>query len=277
MVRGNILVSGASGGIGESAVGKLAEAGFVVYAGIIDESERSQVARIHQNIRPVLLDVTDTESLSHAIEYVNTDLAGSKLYGVWSNAGISRVAAFKNIQKDEIRNIVEVNLMGAMNFIHSAFPLLQRDQSRVVLTGSATGMFSEPAVSIYAASKWAFEGFVDALRIELKQVGIAVSLIQPGLIKTRMSEEVAASVDALLANMSQQAIEDFGVFVKKISNLSENASKSPDVVGKAVVDAFTSRKPRARYRVGIDAKAVTFICHLPDATKDFLTHRMYGV
>ena len=273
----HVLVSGAGGGIGEAVVQSLADAGFGIYAGVLEESECARLAAIDPCIKPVVLDLTDLTSVSNTLRHINSDLSGRRLYGLWSNAGISRVCAFKNMSNDQIRSIIEVNLLGTMNLIHSAIPLLERGVSRVAITGSATGMFAGPGVSVYSATKWALEGFVDALRIELAQQGISVSLIQPGLIRSPMSEGVKASVDQLLSSMSKQDVEDFGVIVRKISTLSENATASPEAVVKSALHIFTGKKPRRRYRAGLDAKAVALIRHLPDFIKDFLQRKIYSV
>ena len=273
----HIFISGAAGGIGEAVTGSLAAAGFAIYAGVLNRSESARIEKIHENIKPVIFDVTDDSAVSNAIDFIRSDLAGSKLFGLWSNAGISRVAAFKNLSVDQIRSIVEVNLIGTMNVIHAAIPVLERGVSRIGITGSATGMFAGPAVSVYSATKWGIEGFVDALRMELAQPGISVSLIQPGLIRSPMSEAVKADVDHLLSQMSQQDVEDYAKFVQKISTLSDEATAPPDAVIKAAIHIFTAKRPRSRYRAGVDAKAVAIIRHFPDLIKDFLQRKIYGV
>ena len=99
------------------------------------------------------------------------------------------------------------------------------------------------------------------LRMELAQPGISVSLIQPGLIRSPMSEAVKADVDHLLSQMSQQDVEDYAKFVQKISTLSDEATAPPDAVIKAAIHIFTAKRPRSRYRAGVDAKAVAIIRH----------------
>lgn len=272
-----ILVSGAGGGIGKATSLQLANAGFRVFAGAISEAERAELRALHPDIEPVLLDVTQPDSITAAVAAVTDALAGSPLFGFWGNAGIMRIAAFRNLQLGDIRQVVNVNLLGNMLMIHAVLPLLERGQSRVVITGSATGMFAGPAVSVYTATKWGIEGFVDALRIELAQIGIRLSLIQPGLIKTPMAVAATPSVDALLATMTAEDKKDYEGLVRAIGNASDKASTPPEAVAAAVVDAFTSSRPKARYRVGPDAKAVAVLRHLPDGIKDFLQRKIFGL
>lgn len=272
-----ILVSGASGGIGKAGVEILAKNGFIVYAGVLNNSEISELERIDRNIKPIVLDVADDSSISDVTECIRTEVNDRNLFGIWANAGVTCVSSFKNMNLGQIRKVVEVNLLGNMLFIHSALPFLKRNESRVVLTGSATGMFAAPAVSVYTATKWALEGFCDALRIELSRSGIALSLVQPGLVRTGMTEGTRSSVEALLEGFSAQDREDYGPLVNKISQLSVAASTPPSDVAGAVLDAFVSRKPKIRYRPGIDAKATAVLRHFPDPVKDFIQRRIFGV
>ncbi|HKY89686.1 MAG TPA: SDR family NAD(P)-dependent oxidoreductase [Nevskiaceae bacterium] len=270
-----ILVSGAAGGIGTAGCRQLAEAGFTVFAGALGDAEVQGLRSVHPNVKPVHLDVTKSETLASAVASVSEALQGAPLYGCWSNAGIMRISAFQNLAVADIRQVLDVNLAGAMLFLHAALPLLERGRSRVVITGSATGMLAGPAVSVYTATKWGLEGFADALRIELGRVGITLSLIQPGLVATPMATAATPSVDRLLAGMSAEDRRDYETLVRTIADTSAKASTPPEKVAAAVVDAFTSARPRTRYRVGADSKVVALLRHLPDSSRDFLQRKMF--
>lgn len=275
--RGAILVSGAGGGIGNAGCLRLAQAGFTVFAGVPDDAESDLLRALHAGIRPVRLDVTQPETIQQAVARVSAELDGAPLSGCWSNAGIMRIAAFKNLAVDDIRTVVDVNLVGAMLFLHATLPLLARDRSRVVITGSATGMLAGPAVSVYTATKWGLEGFVDAWRIELGQMGISLSLVQPGLVRTPMATAATPSVERLLARMSEEDKRDYEGLVRTIADTSAKASTAPEAVARAIVEAFTAAKPRTRYRVGMDAKAVAVLRHLPDGVRDLLQRKLFGL
>ena len=272
-----ILISGAGGGIGNAGALQLALAGYTVFAGAMNDAEMVALRAMHANIKPMLLDVTQDASIENAIKFVSSELGSEKLFGLWSNGGIMRISAFKNLPVSEIKNVVNVNLLGAMLIIHATLPLLERNQSRVVITGSATGMLASPAASIYSATKWGLEGFVDALRIELGIVGIRLSLIEPGLVNSPMAVAATPAVDALLATMNEQDKKDYGGLVRTIADTSAKASTKPEAVARAMVEAFTSATPKVRYRVGIDSKAVGVLRHFPDGVKDFLQRKIFGL
>lgn len=273
--RGAILVSGAGGGIGTAGCLMLADAGFTVFAGALTDADTGLLAGLHANIHPLPLDVTQDASIHAAVEHVRRELRGGRLFGLWSNAGIMRIAAFPNLTPADIRQVIGVNLTGAMLLIHAVLPLLERDRSRVVITGSATGMLAGPAVSVYTATKWGLEGFVDALRIELACRGIALSLLQPGLVKTPMATAATPDVDRLVSRLDEQDRKDYEGLVRTIADTSAKAKTLPEAVGLAAVEAFTAHTPRARYRVGVDAKAVAALRHLPDGARDFLQRKMF--
>ena len=169
--RPTIFVNGAAGGIGAAGIVGLAEQGFRVIAGTPVEAELNQLGNLHSNIAPVQLDILSGESIESAYGNVEQLLDGQPLFGLWNNAGISAICAFKNMVPQGIRKIIEINLLGTMLFLNRGITLLARNEGRVVITGSATGMLGGPAVSVYSATKWGLEGFTDALRIELGQMG----------------------------------------------------------------------------------------------------------
>lgn len=277
MGRGSIVINGGGGGIGLAGVQLLAEAGFDVYAGVLTEAERAQLDGRHDKVTAFQMDVTCTDSIAAAVQELGAKIPDNEMLGLWSNAGVNCVSAFKNMSAEEIRHQVEVNVIGTMHFIHGFLPLLQREHSRVVITGSATGMFAGPGVSVYSATKFALEGFADAFRIELGRAGISLSLIEPGLVHSPMSEGVRDSVNTRMSSMDDQDRDDFGPLIEKIADVSDNASTKPEQVAQAVLTAFVATKPRARYRVGVDAKAVVFIKRLPDFVKDSLQRVAFGL
>lgn len=277
MERGSIVIAGGSGGIGLAGVQCLTRAGFNVYAGVLDKAEMERLNASHENVTAFVMDIRSEDSITKALEELKTRIPPDEMLGLWSNAGISCVSAFKNMSAAEIRHQVEVNLLGTMLFINTFLPLLRRENSRVVITGSATGMFAGPGVSVYSATKFALRGFADALRVELARAGMSVSLIEAGLVNSPMSVGVRASVNSRLSSMNKQDRDDFGPLVEKIADVSDNATTTPEQVAQAVLRAFLDARPRSRYRVGIDAKAVALIKHLPDFVKDSIHRLAFGL
>ena len=272
-----IWVNGANGELGEAGVRELANAGFKVFAGVRSEAKAERIGALSENIHPVVFDVTDQASIERCVADIKNELGEDSLYGIWTNAGISKVIPFGLMEWHEIEQIIDVNLYGTFRIIGAGLPLLEKGNSRVVITGSATGMLAGPGVSIYSATKWGLEGFCDALRIELNSMGTHLSLIQPGLIKSNMSDVVEHDVATRLGSLSQEQQAENEVFFRTIEKAAATAKPIAGEVGEAVLRAFTDRNPKARYRVGTDAKAVRFIRHLPDRALDALQRKIFGV
>src|SRR5579863_2229970 len=163
-----VLVTGARRGLGRETALTLAQAGFYVWAGVRDPESGAalqQAARERfAEIDPVILDVTDPLS----IETVFEKIAGSsrRLFGLVNNAGITGRAYFEDFPEQRVRRIFEVNLFGTMNVTRRALPLLrQAGRSRIVMITSIGGRIGSMSVAPYVASKFAIEGFSEALSL----------------------------------------------------------------------------------------------------------------
>ena len=273
----SIVVNGAGGGIGKVTIKRLADAGFRIYAGASSERSRDALNDIHPNIVPMVMNVAHEESIQKAFEFVKEDLGDQKLFGLWNNAGIMEICAFEAMTSEQIQRVININLVGTMLFFNKMLPLVERGRGRVVVTGSATGLFAAPGAPTYTATKWGLEGFCDSLRVELRQVGVKVVLLQPGLIKTPMAENAKSNVEATLGRLNEQHRADYEKIITKIAEAADNASTTPETVADTAIKAFTDEKPRSRYKSGPDAFAAGIIRMLPDGPRDFLHRKIFGL
>ena len=156
-----VLVTGASRGLGRAIALHAASAGFRVWAGIRDETAGSELVSTAHNrdldVRPVILDVTDKESIKKACDQIaRTD---GTLYGVVNNAGVTGRSFFEDYPEEHIRKVFEVNLFGPMNVIRCALPLLRANGGgRIVNISSIGGRIGSNSVAPYVASKFGLEG-----------------------------------------------------------------------------------------------------------------------
>jgi NAD(P)-dependent dehydrogenase (short-subunit alcohol dehydrogenase family) len=247
-----VLVTGASTGIGFACVQTLANAGFIVYAGVRGESDAQRVAEVHRNVRPLLLDVTVPEQLAAAAQSIRA--AGVPLRGVVNNAGIAVAGPLEYIPPADFRRQFETNVFGALAVTQSMLPLLrQADDGRIVFMSSVSGQIAVPFIGSYASSKFALEALADALRMELHAFGIRVSLIQPGNVRTPIWQKGRDAKDALVASMPQEAIMHYGAAFEALMRVTEHEERTgiePGIVAQAVLHALTAAQPKARYPVG---------------------------
>lgn len=259
-----VVVTGASSGIGKAIALELAQRGFVVFAGVRaaedEEALRSETVLGPGQLRPVRLDVTDQEQLARVTQTVENEAA--QLAGVVSNAGIAVAAPLEFVPLEDLRQQLEVNVVGAVATIQSFMPLIRRSQGRIVMVGAISGLVSSRLLGAYAASKFALEAVSDALRRELSQWGIPVSLVEPGRIATPIWSKSLADANERIARMPPEAVGYYQDLMDEVLDGArevEVKGTPPSAVARAVYRALTERRPRTRYFVGADAHLVNVL------------------
>jgi len=259
-----VVVTGASSGIGKAIALELAQRGFVVFAGVRtaeDEGALQAEAGVGPGqLRPVRLDVTDQEQLATVTRTVEAE--AGRLAGVVSNAGIAVAAPLEFVPLEDLRQQLEVNVVGAVATIQSFMPLIRRSQGRIVMVGAISGLVSSRLLGAYAASKFALEAVSDALRRELSAWRIPVSLVEPGRIATPIWSKSLADANERIARMPPEAIGYYqGLMDEVLDGAREVEVKGtpPAAVARAVYRALTERRPRTRYFVGADAHIVNVL------------------
>lgn len=276
-----VLISGAAGGIGRSAARLLSQAGYRVLAGVLNQAEADSIAgEAIEGLTPVLLDVSREDSVDAAVQRVAAMLGDQdRLLALVNNAGVNFNGPLQYLSVKEVRMMLDVNLFGAILLTRAALPLLRRNASRVVFTGSAMGLMATPTVSVYAATKFALEGLSDGLRVELAPLGIQVSLVEPGVVRTPMTSGAPGVLAQMLERMSGDDRQRYEALMRKIVDMSAGpkAGVDADQVGRAILHAVSARVPRSRYQVGGDSKALAWLRHLPDTARDAMQRKIFGL
>jgi NAD(P)-dependent dehydrogenase (short-subunit alcohol dehydrogenase family) len=267
--RDAVVITGASSGIGADAAALIAREGFVAFAGVRNAADAARVTTLHDRIRPLTLDVTDADSVDAAARTVRE--SGLTLRGVVGNAGIAVAGPLEFLPLDEIRRQFEVNVFGALAVAKAFLPQLRASRGRLAFVGSISGRLSVPFIAPYSASKFALRAFADGFRVELRPAGIAVSLIEPGSVKTPIWQKGRDSRDGLLAQLGPQALEHYGDQVEAVfaqTAREERAGMPVERVSRAILHALTAAKPRATYLLGGSARAGSVVAMLPPALRD---------
>jgi NAD(P)-dependent dehydrogenase (short-subunit alcohol dehydrogenase family) len=270
MGKGNILVTGASSGIGRACAIRCAQLGYRTFAGVRRISD-GDALKTHPSgkIEPVLLDVTRPESIDGALA-----AAGDQpLAGLVNNAGIAIVGPLELLSIDAWRKQFEVNVIGVVAVTQAFLPLLRRGRGRIVNIGSIAGRSALPGSGAYDSSKFAVEAITDVLRMELHGWGISVSLIEAGAVATPIWEKTLQDADDLSRQVAPDRFALYsGLMAVVRKEATESARKALPVaaVVKAVEHALTARKPRTRYLVGRDAWLWLLLNLLPDRWRDRL-------
>jgi NAD(P)-dependent dehydrogenase (short-subunit alcohol dehydrogenase family) len=280
--QGVVVITGASTGIGEACALHLDGLGFRVFAGVRKPADGEALkARSSDRLTPVQLDVTDEQMRAAALQTVAEATGSAGLAGLVNNAGLAVAGMLEFLPVAELRNQLEVNVIGAVAVTQTFLPLLRRARGRVVNIGSDSGLLSTPFLGAYCASKFALEAITDALRLEVRPWGIKVSIIEPGSIQTPIWEKSRAAANLLLESMPRQAHELYGAAMEAVRKVSLKIAASgipPTVVARTVAHALTANRPKTRYRVGKDATFQALLArYVPDRLRDALIARFMGI
>lgn len=259
-----VVVTGCDTGFGNMFTKRLDRLGCHVFAGCLTEKGEDDLKKNCSNqVHPFRLDVTNTEDVRKALEFVKSKLpSGRGLWGVVNNAGISgRAGPIEWMRIEDYQDALNVNTLGIVDVTMTFLPLVKKAKGRVVITSSASGFFSYPLINPYNVSKYGAEAFGDGLRRSMIMFGVKVSLIEPGMHDTPIASDdnVRRAMTAAWRDATPEVKEEFGddYLEKVIDQLHQlqmmiRSSKTSDVVD-AYEEALLGRYPRARYVVGVDA------------------------
>lgn len=274
--RGAVVITGASSGIGRACALHLDQRGFRVFAGVRCPEDGADLARASSAaLMPVALDVTDARSIAAAAADVAAATGGCGLAGLVNNAGTTVWGPLEFIPPGELRGQLEVNVVGLVAVTQALLPHLRAGRGRVVNLGSLSGRLALPFYGPYAASKFALEALSAALRVELRPWGIRVAIIEPGAVATPIWGKAMAAGDAWMRAGPSELRERYGPGIRGVhanARRLARAARPAAEVARAVEQALTARRPRARYRVGQTrhTRALRLVALLPEALRDWV-------
>lgn len=248
-----LLITGASSGIGKDAAILLQQKGFVVYAAArrLDKMQDLKEA----GIRLLQIDVTNDDSMVKGIqEIMDTE---KRIDVLVNNAGYGSLGALEDIPLLEAKRQYEVNVFGLARLIQLVLPIMRAQKyGRIINVSSIAGKVGLPFGTWYHSSKFALEGLSDSLRMEVKQFGIDVVLIEPGAIKTDWNPIARENLMKVSGNTDYKdaATKQYNTLLK-----FDKRGSHPIVIAKTIVKAATKNKPRTRYVAGSGAKLILFV------------------
>ena len=257
----SVLVTGSSSGIGRACALELAEAGNRVFAGVRSVQDASALrAESVPGLEPVELDVSEPASIDRAVGEVAAKSGDGGLFALVNNAGISASGPVEFLGPDELRAVLDVNLIGPMLLIQRCLPMLRRSQGCVVNIGSGEAFLATPSNSAYCMSKHALEALTDSLRMEVAPMGVRVVLVEPGGTETRIIEKVATRFGELRESLPPEALSLYGQSMEARLSMPEKGNlQPPERVAKVVRRAIEARRPRARYFAGADVRGALLL------------------
>jgi len=211
------IVTGGSSGIGRALAEELASRKANVVAADVNSTQLNEVVetirKAGHNAKAVTLDVSDYTAVKKLVE--NTVKENNQLDYIFNNAGIAVGGEARDCSIDDWRNVIDVNLYGVINGVASAYPVMvEQGFGHIINTASIEGLIPFPGTISYVASKYGVVGLSNSLRIEGKDLGVKVSVVCPGYIKTNIfhaSKMIKMDRDKVLERLPER----FGITPEK--------------------------------------------------------------
>lgn len=247
-----VLITGASGSLGTEMSLALARAGYRVWAGVRaldrgEELQRTAQAR-GTPVDLIELDVRDDASIDRALSKIEAETG--PLYGLINNAAVTLRGYLEDLTDDEIVPVIDTNLLGPMRVVRRALPAMRSARrGRILHMSSIGGRIGTMGLSAYIATKFGLEGFGESLYLELAPFGIAVILIEPGIVRSRIWEDNRRIAARALSDQSPY-LSWFKRAELAADELVRTSKLTPNAVAETVLIALEARRPRLRYVVG---------------------------
>jgi NAD(P)-dependent dehydrogenase (short-subunit alcohol dehydrogenase family) len=244
------LVTGASRGLGRSIVSAALAAGHQVVAGVRDPAALDDlVVPDGVSLVPVQLDVTDPAAAQAAVETAVRRFG--RLDVLVNNAGYANIASVEDGDPDDFRAQVETNLFGVVTLTRAALPVMrEQGAGHVVQVSSVGGRLATPGLAAYQSAKWAVGGFSSVLAAEVAPLGIHVTVLEPGGMRTDWAGS-SMRVDEV-----RPAYRDTVGAVARVHHSGSVGASDPDLVAALVLRVVGMEEPPLRLLVGPDAYAL---------------------
>ncbi|MDD2465580.1 MAG: SDR family NAD(P)-dependent oxidoreductase [Desulfobulbus sp.] len=235
------FITGANKGLGAAIAKEALECGFKVVAAARNPSSIKEVLGESPNLLPIRLDITNQEEIHAAVNQA-LDRFG-RINVLVNNAGYGLLGYFEELSDKLVRQQMETNVFGTMNLTRAVLPVMRRQREGLVVTVSSTsGIKAVEGDSVYCASKFALEGWMEGMSIDLKPFGIRCLIIEPGPFRTDFFKEKTSFA------FSDMPIEDYWPYrealYKYFVSFDQKQTGDPARLAKALMKvAYTENPP----------------------------------
>ncbi len=245
-----VIVTGSASGIGKATCELLVSKGYIVYGGDIQVEKNKYLDSIGGH--SLALDVTKEDEIKAGVDRVIKEQG--RIDVLYNNAGFGIMGAAEETTLEDAQKLMDVNVYGYVRMIKAVLPYMRLQKSgRIINTTSMGGRIYFPLASWYIASKHALEGWLDCMRLEVKEFGIDVVIIEPGLINTDFYNVSGAYGKKYSQNTAYNHIFE-PIMKAKPLKMSE-----PIVIAKVAEKAIEKEHPKTRYVKGKNAKMLIWM------------------
>jgi short-subunit dehydrogenase len=262
-----VLVTGASSGIGKACAEHLASLGHKVYG----TSRKSQAAG--NAVQMIPMDVTDDRSVEEGVARVVKEQG--RLDALVNNAGYGIAGAVEETSVQEAQQQFDTNFFGMFRLTKAVLPRMRERRSGLIVNmGSIGGIISIPFQSFYCATKFAIEGFSEALRMEVRGFGIRVALLEPGDHRTNFTQARLRTKESQKEGSAYREAFDKALGVMEHD---EQNGPSPDGIARRVAEILSDTSPALRHPLGMFLQrfAITLKGALPGGVFESIIRSTY--
>ena len=260
-----VLITGASSGFGYETAKYLSDLGYKVYG-----TSRSRILN-DINFEYIPLDVTSLESVSSCVEHV-IEKEG-RLDVLINNAGYILSGFIEETELDEVKSVFDTNFYGAVQMTKEVLPIMRHQGSgQIINITSSAGLLAVPNLGFYSASKFALEGYSEALRYEVQKFNIKISVIEPAIFKTNIGRS---------KSMARNKIKEYDSMrrsVKMALKKGYDSGGDPRRMAFLVAKILKENNPKLRYRIGPNSLLVNCLRWLmPESINSWALRKFYNL
>jgi NAD(P)-dependent dehydrogenase (short-subunit alcohol dehydrogenase family) len=273
--KGAVLVTGASAGIGRAAALHLDAGGYLVFAGVRSEKDADSLrSKASGSLRPLQLDITRSDQIAAAAVAVAEGRdTGPGLVGLVNNAGTGRVGPLEHLPMSMVREYMEVNFMGHLAVTQALLPAIRSGRGRIINITSANARFPLPFFVPYVAAKAALTAASAALRRELMDWSIPVSVVELGFVETEIYDRGESEARKLIEDLPEESTQLYADrFLRMVEFLRKGRRRAIEasVVAALIGRILAAARPRPLYRCGPGSRMALVGAHLPGRLGDWV-------
>lgn len=246
----SVLITGCSSGIGLDAARTLHARGWRVFATCRQEADCDRLRA--EGLESFPLDYADEDSIASALQTA-LDRTGGTLDALYNNGAFACPGAAEDLPRAALREIFEVNLFGYHDLTRRVIPVMRaQGHGRIVNCSSVLGLVGMRWRAAYVSTKFALEGLTDVLRVEMRDTGIHVSLIEPGPIPTRIRENSIPHFEKWIDWEHSARAEEYRSLLHRLYEPKQGPDRFElpcSAVTEKLIHALESPRPRGRYYV----------------------------